>query len=191
MVYLTLFYRFFVAGALAVGGGLATLPFLQEIGADTGWFTSGDLATMIAVSESTPGPIGVNMATYVGFHVGEAHYGLAGGLLGGFIATLGLVLPSFLVMLALVQVLAQFRESPLVKALFRGLRPASMAMITAAGLSVASIALLDLSAGSLAQTVRWVNLALFAGLFFAMKRWKLHPIAYICIAAVLGVVLGL
>lgn len=191
MIYFTLFYRFFLAGALAVGGGLATLPFLQEIGADTGWFTPGDLANMIAISESTPGPIGVNMATFVGFHVGSEHYGFLGGLLGGIITSIGLVLPSLLVMLAIARVMTAFKDSPLVKAAFRGLRPASMAMITVAGLSVARITLVNLGADSLAGMLRWANILVFLGLFLAMKKWKLHPIAYIGISALIGMVLGL
>lgn len=91
MSYLQLFYEFFKTGLFAIGGGLATIPFLTDMGTRTGWFTAGDLANMIAVSESTPGPMGVNMATYVGFHIG--------GILGGVIATLGLICPSIIVIL--------------------------------------------------------------------------------------------
>ena len=86
MIFLRLFFEFFKVGLFAIGGGLATIPFLSDMGARTGWFSAGDLANMIAISESTPGPIGVNMATYVGFHTG--------GVLGGAAATLGLVCPS-------------------------------------------------------------------------------------------------
>ena len=168
MIYLTLFVRFFLTGLMAVGGGLATLPFLQEIGHDTGWFTSMDLANMIAVSESTPGPMGVNMATYVGYHVG-----------------------SLIVILIVVRVLDAFKESRLVQAIFRGLRPASMAMITAAGLSVAKVTLVNPSAAGIGEFFCVPQILCFAVLFFAMKKWKLHPIAYICIAAVVGVVLAL
>ena len=135
MIYLTLFVRFFLTGLMAVGGGLATLPFLQEIGHDTGWFTSMDLANMIAVSESTPGPMGVNMATYVGYHVGSEHYGVLGGILGGTVATLSLILPSLIVILIVVRVLDAFKESRLVQAIFRGLRPA----YAGSGLSVYTI----------------------------------------------------
>ena len=91
MIYLQLFYNFFMTGLFAIGGGLATIPFLTDMGARTGWFSAGELANMIAISESTPGPMGVNMATYVGFHLG--------GVPGGIIATLGLVCPSILVIL--------------------------------------------------------------------------------------------
>lgn len=190
MVYLTLFYRFFMAGLMAVGGGLATLPFLQEIGHDTGWFTDMDLANMIAVSESTPGPMGVNMATYVGFHVGS-QYGLAGAILGSLDATLSLVLPSVIVILIVVRVLDAFKESKAVQAIFRGLRPASMAMIASAGLSVAAVTLVDTSAQNIQGFFCLPHILFFAVLFFAMKKWKLHPIAFICASAVVGAVLGL
>ena len=89
MVYLRLFFEFFRAGLFAVGGGLATLPFLYEISDKTGWFTHQQLADMVAISESTPGPIGVNMATYVGF--------TTGGLLGSVVATLGLIAPAAII----------------------------------------------------------------------------------------------
>ena len=86
MLYLRLFFEFFCTGLFSVGGGLATIPFLQNIGVRTGWFTSQELANMIAVSEATPGPMGVNMATYVGF--------TSGGVVGSVVATIGLVAPS-------------------------------------------------------------------------------------------------
>ncbi len=191
MIYFTLFVRFFLTGLMAVGGGLATLPFLQEIGRDTGWFTSMDLANMIAISESTPGPMGVNMATYVGYHVGSEHYGIFGGILGGVVATLSLVLPSLIVILIVVKVLDAFKESKLVQAVFRGLRPASMAMIAAAGLSVAKVTLINTEAAGIGEFFCIPQIICFIALFFAMKKWKLHPIAYICIAAAVGVVLAL
>ena len=102
MLYLKLFWEFFKAGLFAIGGGMATVPFLQEISRKTGWYTAGDLADMIAVSESTPGPIGVNMATYTGYTVG--------GPLGSVAATLGLVFPSLVVILIVAKILAAFRS---------------------------------------------------------------------------------
>ena len=105
MIYLQLFFEFFKAGLFAIGGGLATIPFLTDIGQRTGWFTSGELANMIAISESTPGPMGVNMATYVGFHTG--------GIAGGVIATLGLVAPSIIVILIIARFLQKFRRDPM------------------------------------------------------------------------------
>ena len=112
MIYLRLFFEFFQTGLFSVGGGLATIPFLTDMGARTGWFTSGELADMIAISESTPGAMGVNMATYVGFHVG--------GIPGGVIATLGLICPSILVILIIARFLQRFRQSRGVDAVFYG-----------------------------------------------------------------------
>ena len=94
MIYLQLFWEFFKTGLFAIGGGMATVPFLFDISARTGWFTASELANMIAVSESTPGPIGINMATYVGFETA--------GILGSVIATLGLVIPSIIIIVIII-----------------------------------------------------------------------------------------
>ncbi len=140
MIYLRLFFEFFKVGLFSIGGGLATIPFLTDLGSRTGWFTSGELANMIAISESTPGPMGVNMATYVGFHLR--------GIPGGVTATLGLICPSILVILIIAGFLKKFRESRGVDAVFYGIRPASTALIAAALAEVCSIALLNLNAFS-------------------------------------------
>ena len=183
MIYLRLFYEFFKVGLFSVGGGLATLPFLADLGARTGWFTAGDLANMVAVSESTPGPMGANMATYVGFHIG--------GIPGGVLAVLGLITPSILIILVIAGFLQKFRQSKAVDAVFYGLRPASTALIAAAFLQVCSIALLNLSGGeALPAMVRWPALVLAAIVFFAMREKhlkKLHPIVFIALSAVAGV----
>ena len=97
MIYLSLFYEFFKAGLFAVGGGLATIPFMKEIALKTGWFTLSQLTDMIAVSESTPGPMGVNCATYVGYETA--------GLLGGVIATLGLIAPSIIIIIIIILII--------------------------------------------------------------------------------------
>ena len=176
MIYLQLFFEFFKAGLFAIGGGLATIPFLTDIGQRTGWFTSGELANMIAISESTPGPMGVNMATYVGFHTG--------GIAGGVIATLGLVCPSILVILVIAGFLKKFRESRGVDAVFYGIRPASTALIAAALAEVCSIALLNLSAfqtGGAAALFQWKGIALAVVIFVCLQvkpLKKLHPIVF-------------
>ena len=133
MILLRLFFEFAKTGLFAVGGGLATIPFLQDLGARTGWFSAADLSTMIAVSESTPGAMGVNMATYVGF--------VTCGIPGAIISTLGLVTPSVIVILIIAAFLKAFRHNRYVEAAFYGLRPASTAMVAAAGLSVVAITL--------------------------------------------------
>lgn len=184
MIYLQLFLEFFKAGLFAIGGGLATIPFLTDIGARTGWFTAGDLANMIAISESTPGPMGVNMATYVGFHTG--------GVLGGIIATLGLVCPSIIVILIIAGFLEKFRESRGVDAVFYGIRPASTALITAALVEVCAIALVNTGAAfGTADFFRWKGILLAAAVFACLQvkpLKKLHPIVFIAASAVVGVV---
>ncbi len=188
MIYLQLFYEFFKVGLFSVGGGLATLPFLADLGGRTGWFTAGDLANMVAVSESTPGPMGVNMATYVGFHIGSVP--------GGVIAVLGLVTPSIIVILIIAGFLQKFRQSRTVDGVFYGLRPASTALITAAFLQVCSIALLlPREAGAqtgpaLLSLFHWPAILLAAAVFFAMREKhlkKLHPIVFIALSAAAGV----
>ena len=205
MIYLRLFYEFFKTGLFAVGGGLATIPFLQNMGASTGWFTNADLTTMIAVSESTPGPMGVNMATYVGFHIGGLYGGIpgVGGILGAVIATLGLITPSIIVILIIAGFLQKFRQSRTVDAVFQGLRPASTALIAVAGLSVAKSILLFHESGHeiapgqfvpVTQVVYWPAVAITVVVFLCMrhkKLKKLHPIVFIAAAAVAGVILRL
>lgn len=124
MTYLRLFWEFFKTGLFAVGGGMATVPFLKNIGLATGWYSQTDLMNMLAVSESTPGPIGINMATYVGFTVA--------GIPGAVIATIGEVTPSIIVILIVAAMLTKFRNSNYVENAFYGLRPASSGLIGAA-----------------------------------------------------------
>ena len=111
IVFLRLFYEFFKVGLFAIGGGMATIPFLYDISNATGWFTHNDLANMIAVSESTPGPIGVNMATYVGFITGDKLGGTFSAVLGAIVSTLGLITPSIIIILIIAAVLKNFRDN--------------------------------------------------------------------------------
>jgi len=188
---LQLFFEFCRVGLFSVGGGLATIPFLTDLGNRTGWFTPGDLANMIAISESTPGPMGVNMATYVGFHTA--------GVLGGIVATLGLVSSSVVIILIIAGFLEQFRQSKAVDAVFYGLRAASVALITAALLQVAKIALMfheTAGAGGAVETqlFYWPAILLAAVIFVCVRFTplkKLHPIVFIAFAAVVGAVLGM
>ncbi len=186
MTFLRLYFEFFRTGLFAVGGGLATIPFLQDMGEATGWFTNADLTTMIAVSESTPGPIGVNMATYVGFHLG--------GIPGAVIATLGLVTPSILVILIIAGFLQRFRQSRAVNAVFGGLRPASTALIAVAGLSVAKTVLMFHQTDAGVATFYWPAICLACLVFIGLQikpLQRLHPIVFIAAAAAAGVLLKL
>lgn len=195
MVYLRLFYEFFKAGLFAIGGGMATIPFLYDISDATGWFTHNDLLNMIAVGESTPGPIGVNMATYVGFTTGEQVWGLPGAVLGAVVATVGLITPSVIVILIIAMVLKNFRNNRYVDGAFYGLRPASTGLIAAAGLSVVGSNLFFPAAGLSLGAVNWKGWALAAVLWLLSSRVKktkgLHPIVFILAAAVAGVVFRL
>lgn len=194
MIYLRLFWEFFKTGLFAIGGGMATVPFLQDIASKTGWYTSGQLADMIAVSESTPGPMGVNMATYVGFTVGSGTDGLWGGIGGALIATVGLVMPSVICILIIAYFLDKFRTSRLVDNTLYGLRPASVALISAAGLEIMLYALFRMSSvydiGSLVLNAK--SIALFLLVFvcsrYVPKVKKLHPVAFIALSAVIGIV---
>jgi len=186
MIYLRLFFEFFKVGLFSVGGGLATIPFLQDLGARTGWFTSADLADMIAVSESTPGPMGVNMSTYVGY--------ACGGVPGAVVGALGLVSPSIIVILIVATFLKKFRDSKVVDAVFSGLRPASTALITSAGLGVAAIALFQSGTAGPAYVPYLPAVLIAVAVFVCMRLPKLktlHPIVYIGAAAVLGIVFQL
>ncbi len=186
---LTLFFEFFKTGLFAVGGGMATLPFLYDMSArHPDWFTTAQLADMIAVSESTPGPIGMNMATYVGFHTA--------GILGGLVATIGLAAPSVIIILIIARVLRQFRENRYVDAAFYGLRPCSVGLIAAAGLLVVKIALFDFDAyaasGALAELFN-VKALILAAVLLVLTRAvkatkKLHPIVFIVASAAVGVI---
>lgn len=190
MIYLQLFWEFFKTGLFAIGGGMATVPFLQDISAKTSWYTSGQLADMIAVSESTPGPLGVNMATYVGYIVnGE------GGILGAIVATLGLITPSVIIILIVAYFLKKFRESKLVDSVLYGLRPASVALISAAGVNIVLFALLRVDSIYEISKVQlsWKSVVL-AALILVLTRYvpklkKVHPVWFIGLSAVIGIVL--
>lgn len=188
MIFLRLFYEFFKTGLFAVGGGLATLPFLYDMSDKTGWFTRMQLADMVAVSESTPGPIGVNMATFVGYETA--------GVAGAVVATLGLITPSVVVILLLAAVMQKYRCLRSVNNAFYGVRPASTGLISAAGLSVFAIALCDFEryneTGILADLFIWKGIALAFAVWLLTNvvkpTKKLHPIVFIAFSAVVGIV---
>ena len=190
MILLRLFWEFFKTGLFAVGGGMATLPFLYDMAEKTGWFTAAQLADMIAVSESTPGPIGVNMGTFVGF--------TTAGIPGAVIATLGLATPEVIIILIIARVLAAFRQNKYVDAAFYGLRPCSLGLIAAAGVLVIKVAMFNTElyaqTRALTDLVNWKAVLLAAALLVftrAVKQTKkLHPIFFILASAVVGVVLS-
>lgn len=196
MILCKLFWEFCKTGLFAIGGGMATVPFLREIADKTGWFTAGQLADMIAVSESTPGPLGVNMATYVGYTVGSTQLGSPWmGIVGAVVATLGLIFPSIVIVLCISFFLKRFRTSTLVDAALYGLRPASVALISAAGVEIVLFAILRVDSiyqiG--AAQLSWKSVALAAGVYAGTnlipKLKKLHPIWFILLSAIVGIIL--
>ena len=179
MILLRLMFEFAKTGLFAVGGGLATLPFLYEMGEKTGWFTHQDVLNLLAVSESTPGAIGINMSTYVGY--------ITSGIPGAILATLALAAPSVVVIILISRMLTKFKGNPVVEGVFKGLRPASIGLITAALISVSRKAFLAADASGLFGAIRWPSVILAVCLFVLMRRWKVHPVCYIAIAAAVGI----
>ena len=180
---LKLYFAFFKTGLFAVGGGLATLPFLYEISDRYGWFSHADIADMIAISESTPGAIGINMSTYAGYRTA--------GIPGGLLATLGLATPCVVIILIIARMLDRFRKNPHVDHAFYGLRPASIAMISAAGINVVKTALVDVTAferGAAGEFFLWPAILLAVILYFGMKKIKWHPIVFLALSAVIGII---
>lgn len=188
MTFLYLFFEFFKTGLFAVGGGLATIPFLMDIANRYDWFTQSELTDMIAISESTPGPIGVNMATYAGYRAGYAMGGTPLGILGGIIATLSLVLPSIIVVLIVAKFLEKFKENKIVKNVFYSLRPAVIGLLIVSLLGVALPIFFDFSKTAFLEIVHIKELVLFALLLFGVLKFKKHPIVYIGIGAIVGII---
>ena len=184
MIYLALFYEFFKIGLFAVGGGPATIPFLMNLAARVDWFTTQELLDMIAVSQSTPGPIGINMATYVGY--------ATAGIPGAVLATFALVLPAFLIMLVLARLLMQYKNNQTVEDIFAGIRPAVAGLILFAAWSVLRVTVVITTKGG--WSIDLPSLILCAVILIVMnlpRLDKLHPVVWIGIGAAAGIILKL
>ena len=180
-VFLELFIEFFQIGLFAVGGGPATIPFLMDLPSRHDWYERADVANMLAVSESTPGPIGVNMATYAGYN--------AAGLSGGIVATLSLVLPSIIVIIIVAKILENFNKNPYVKSAFHTIRPAVTGLIGTAVLGIWETSLFTTEDGSFRFPI--FSVVLCAVFYIAMcnkKLKKLHPAFWILCGAVVGII---
>ena len=183
MKLLHLSFEFSKVGLFSVGGGLATLPFLYHMGQKTGWFTAGDVSDMIAISQSTPGPMGINMATSVGYTIA--------GLWGAFIAPVALVIPSVIIIIMISHALNRFKDSILVADIFYGLRPASIGLIVTAGISVARGSLFTLEKYNISKHIgdifnyKSILLAIFIAI---LTKFKVNPILSIVISAIIGII---
>lgn len=172
MIYALLFWEFFKIGLMAIGGGMVTIPFLIDLAGKYDWYTTRELADMIAVSESTPGPIGVNMATYVGFSTT--------GVVGGIVATLGLVLPSLLIIIFVSRYLFDDNKCCRLQTALFGIRPAVIALILFAGWELAKLSIFDFWTGGTAVVS------------FVLIRWlKWHPVIFIIGGAAAGILFKL
>ena len=185
MIYLQLFYEFFKAGLFAFGGGLATIPFLYDISDKTGWFTYQQLIDMVAVSESTPGPIGINMATYIGY--------ILRGIPGSLVATFGLVAPSIIIIFIVAKFLKTYSENKIVKSALYSLRPASTGLIATAGFTIVTMSLLRIDLFN--QTGIFLDLFNLKAIILAVsvlivsiKFKKINPVLLILISAVIGII---
>ncbi|GHV12744.1 chromate transporter [Spirochaetia bacterium] len=188
MKLLFLFGQFFKIGLFSIGGGYATLPFLYEMadkakGSPDEWLSAEKIGNMLAVAQSLPGAIGVNLSAYTGFQ----YAGIAGGLL----AALGLVTPSVIIIIIVARVLNAFKDSKTAASLFAGFRPAGAGLLSAAALGALAISLYNPAAEVWTAMLRWKECILFAALFFLVYKFKKHPVVYIAIAGAAGVVLGL
>ncbi len=189
MTYLYLFLEFFKIGLFAVGGGPATIPFLQDLArSDYGWFSPEELGVMVAVAESTPGPIGINMATYAGYNAGFSEFGTIGGIFGGIISTAGLVTPSIIVIIIIAGFLKKFKENEYVKGAFSGIRPVVTALVLFAVFGI--IKPIFYVNGEFAIPVIIIAVVLFA-LMFVKKLKKLHPAFWLLVGALAGIILKL
>ena len=184
MIYLQLAFEFFKIGLFSIGGGMATLPFLMDLTKKYNWYTASELANIVAISESTPGPVGVNMATYAGYN--------AAGIPGALIATLSLTAPALIIIIIIARFLENFSENPTVKAVFYGIRPTVAALIGYAVWELLKITLVTVTNG--VTRINYWNLALciiFFGLMQIKKLGQLHPLFWIVAGAAAGIIFQL
>ncbi len=170
MIYLKLFLEFFHIGLFSFGGGYATLPFLYHIADVQKWYTTKELADMIAISSITPGPIGVNVATFAGFKTA--------GILGSLIATTSVILPSFIIVVIISKVLEQFKHNKYVRSVIYTLKPAGCGLLAAVGVDM------------FINNINIPGMILLAGLFFASLTEKRDPLFYLGVSALVGLIAG-
>lgn len=183
MIYLVLFLTFFKIGAFTFGGGYAMLPLIQEEVLNKAWLSQQEIINFIAVSESTPGPFAVNMATFIGSQMGS--------ILGAVCATLGVVMPSFIIILIVAKYFEKFKTNKIVKGCMSGLKPATVGLIGAAVVSVGKTVFFSsgITFSVFGGIDFYISLAIFA-VMTVLSFKKVHPIAIICMSAAIGIVAG-
>ncbi|MDR2597044.1 MAG: chromate transporter [Treponema sp.] len=180
MSLLLLYIEFFQIGLFAIGGGLATLPFLYKLAEKYDWLSIEMIGNIQAVAQTLPGAIGVNMSAYTGFK--------CSGIAGAIIAPLALISPSIIIIVIIAKILHSFKENNVVKAVFSGLRPAAGGLICTAGFFALRLSLYNAEAVNLSEKIRFREGILFVVLLFLLMKFKKHPIVYIAIAGIAGVI---
>lgn len=185
MILLQLFYTFFKIGLFGFGGGYAMISMIQgEVVTRHGWLTSPEFTDIIAISQMTPGPIGINSATYVGYSaLVNAGYSHAMGIVGSTIATLSVVLPSFILMILISKFFLKYQKHPAVASVFSGLRPGVVGLLAAAAL-----VLMNGENFGTANPQVLISIALFVGTFIASYKFKVNPILLTVLAGAVGFV---
>lgn len=185
MIYLLLFIEFFKIGLFSIGGGLSTIPFLSELGIKYNWYTQKGLIDMIAVSESTPGPIGINMATYVGYKTA--------GVLGAILASLSEVLPAIIIITIIAKTISNFKNNDYFNKLLIYIRPCTFALIVTAFINVFSNSVLPINQiNNINAFINSIDIRLiliFIGIYLLKTKTKYHPLVYIVISAVIGIII--
>lgn len=183
MIWLKLYYAFFITGLFTIGGGLAAIPFLFAMVDKYRWFSTLELTNMIAISQSTPGAIGINMATYAGLNVA--------GFSGGVLATVALVSPAFILLFVLLPILEKYKDSVVIKSIFYALRPVSAGLVSASGLVVLMMCLIK-EGHHVFDRIQFINFFVFIALTVTVLKVKnFTPIMLIIMGAIVGVLLKL
>jgi chromate transporter len=186
MIYIQLIYEFFIIGLFTFGGGLATIPYLKDLAERTGWFEVSFITDMIAISESTPGPIGINMATYVGHEVA--------GVLGGIVATIAEIVPSIIIVALVFKFMASFKSNPNFKYVFYGVRPAVTGLLAFVGIELLAVAITNseiMSMQGLLGSIDLLKTFIFAAILYSIIRFDKSPVMYIFLSAIIGIVFKL
>jgi chromate transporter len=183
MKFLFFYFEFCKIGLFAVGGGLATLPFLFQMAEQYDWLNPEMVGNFLAIAQSSPGPVGVNMSAQAGFQYG--------GIPGAFLAALGLVSPAIVIISVIARALRSFKENKIVVSVFSGLRPAAAGLLAAAGFGAWKLALYNKDGAVWYELLRWKECIIFAALYLLIFKCKGHPVLYIAAGAVMGIALGL
>ncbi len=187
MIILYLVKEFIIIGCLAIGGGMVAVPFIQNIASSTGWITEKQIVEMIAISEITPGPLLVNMATYIGY--------IVAGVIGGILTTMALILPQIIIIFFIYKVFNKFKDNTNVLIVFRGIRPVSLALTVGGVLTILQSTFFKLNnytgINSILQIFNWKCILLGIALIIVMRKVKIHPIFYFIICGIVGIVFKL